>query len=58
MLTYLSTCLNSVLDKTLKGIRAVVCDSITERFFRAPGPRTKYLKCKVFFIFYHCNYLS
>ena len=32
-----------VLDKMLKGIQ-VVCDSITERFFRAPGPRTEYFE--------------
>ena len=31
-----------VLDKTLKGIREVC--SITERFFRLPGPRTKYFE--------------
>ena len=33
----------NVLDKTLKGVQ-IVCDSITERFFRAPGPRTKNFK--------------
>ena len=34
---------NYVLDKKCKGIQKV-CDPITERFFRAPGPRTKYLE--------------
>ena len=38
----------NVLDKTLKGIRAMVCDSITKRFFRASAPRTKYFKQFVF----------
>ena len=32
-----------VLDTTLKGIQ-VVYDSITERFFLAPGPGTKYFE--------------
>ena len=32
-----------VLNKTLKGIQ-VVRNSVTERFFNAPGPRTKYFK--------------
>ena len=32
-----------VLDKTLKGIQ-VVLDSITKRFFRAPGLRTKHFE--------------
>ena len=31
----------NVLDKTLKDIQ-VVYDSITERLFRSPGPRTNY----------------
>ena len=32
-----------VLDKTLNGIQ-MVCDSMTERLFRTPGPTTKYFK--------------
>ena len=36
-----------VLDMILTGIQ-VVYDSITKRFFRAPGPRTKYLERNIF----------
>ena len=32
-----------ILDKTLKGTR-VVCNSMTERFFRALGPRTEHFE--------------
>ena len=38
-----------VLDMTLKGIQ-VVYDSITEEFFRAPGPRTKYFEHSFFVV--------
>ena len=38
-----------VLDKTLKGVQ-VFRDSITEKFFRAPGSRTKFFER-----FYFCG---
>ena len=44
----------SVLVKTLKGIQ-VVCDLITERFFRAPGLRTKHFER--FYLSFNKQYL-
>ena len=33
-----------LMSRTWRWKVSVVCDSITERFFRAPGPRTKYFE--------------